>query len=86
MGFEHLKSLYAKDKDLGELYVTCQNRPKGELLIQEGYLFKGTCLCIPKCSTHELLIQKVHTGSMAGHYGKNKTLTMLSEHYYWLGM
>jgi len=50
---------------------------------QEGFLFKGACLCIPKCSTQELLIREVHGGSLAGHYGETKTLTISKEHYYW---
>jgi len=60
--------------------------PKGDFLVQEGYLFKGVRLCIPKCSTSELLVREVHGGSLAGHFGESKTLTMLREHYYWLGM
>ena len=53
LGFEHLKSLYAED-----LYAACLKHPKGDFLIQEGYLFKGVRLCIPKCSTRELLIRR----------------------------
>jgi len=47
-------------------------------------LFKGVRLCLPKCSTRELLIREVHGGSLAGH--ESKTLTMLREHYHWPGM
>ena len=86
LGFEHLKSLYAEDEDLGDLYATCSNHPKGDFHVQDGYLFKGVRLCIPKCSTRELLIREVHGGSLAGHFGESKTLTMLREHYYWPGM
>ena len=64
----------------------CQKHPKGDILVQEGFLFKGTQLCAPKYSTRELLIREVHGGSLADHYGKSKTLIMLREHYYWLGM
>jgi len=38
---------------------------------------------VPRCSTRELLIREVHRGSLAGHYGENKTVTMLREHYFW---
>ena len=82
LGFEHLKRLYAEDEDLGEVYSVCLKHPKGDFLIQDGFLFKGIRLCIPKCSTHELLIREVHGGSLAGHFGESKTLTMLREHYY----
>jgi len=51
LGFEHLKSLHAKYEDLGDLYSVCLKHPKGDFLVQEGYLFKGVQLCIPKYST-----------------------------------
>jgi len=82
LGFEHLKTLYDKREDFRKLYVVFSKHPKGDFLIQEGFLFKGTRLCVPKYSTRELLIREVHRGSLAGHYGENKTITMLREHYY----
>ena len=82
LSFEHLKALYAKDEDFGELFTECSKHPKGDFLIQEGFLFKGTRLCVPRCSTRELLIREVHGGSLAGDYGENKTLIMQTEHYY----
>ena len=64
---------YVKDEDFGELYQACQKCLKGDSLVQEGYLSKGTHLYIPKCSTRELLIWEVHGVSLADHYGENKT-------------
>jgi len=55
-------------------------------LIQDGFLFRGPQLCIPKCGTRELLIREVPGGSLAGHFGENKTLSMLYGHYYWPSM
>lgn len=75
-----------KDEDFRELFSACQKHPKGDFLVEEGFLFKGTRLCIPKCSTCELLIREVHGGSLAGHYGENKTIILLRKHYYWPGM
>ena len=77
LGFEHLKFLYTTDEDFRELYVTSQRHPKDDFMIQDGYLFKGTKLCIPKSGTRELLIQAVHSGLLASHYGENKTPSML---------
>jgi len=34
-------------------------------------------LSTPKCVTHELLVREVHAGSLASHFGENKTLIML---------
>jgi len=33
LGFEHLKALYDKDEDFGELYADCSKHPKGDFLI-----------------------------------------------------
>ena len=55
-------------------------------MIQEGYLFKGARLCVPKCGTMELLVREVHGGSLAGNCGENKTSIVLKEHYYWPSM
>ena len=86
LGFEHLKALYEKDQDFGVIYEECRRHPKGNFLIQEGYLFKSTRLCIPTCGTRELLMREVHGGSPAGHYRENKTSLVLKEHYYWPSM
>jgi len=82
LGFEHLKSLYATDEYFGELHSDCQRHPKGDFLLQDGYLFKGTRLYIPRGGTRELLVREVHAGSLAGYFGESKTLTMLRAHYY----
>ncbi|XP_071708698.1 uncharacterized protein [Rutidosis leptorrhynchoides] len=50
---------------------------------QDGFLFKGSRLCIPKDSIRELLIREAHGGGLAGHFRINKTLDILSEHFYW---
>jgi len=65
------------------LYSESQKHPKGDFLVQDRFLFKGARLCIPKCSTRELVIREVRGGSLAGHFGQSNTLTMLREHYYW---
>jgi len=73
-------------KTLGSSTLVCQKHPNCVFLIQNKYLLKGTRLCIPRHGTRELLIREVHEGSLGGHYGWNKTLAMLREHYIWEGM
>ena len=68
------------------IYKECRRHPKEDFLIQEGYIFKGPRLCILKCGTRELLIREVHGGSLASHYGENKTSIILKEHFYWPNM
>ena len=82
LGFEPLKSLYKDDEDFKELYESCQSHPKGDFSIQEGYLFKGNRLCMPRCGTRELILREVHRGSLACHFGEDKTYIMAKEHYF----
>ena len=62
LGFEHLKDLYEMDVDFRESYEAFQNpslrdnSPCLDYNMQEGLLFKGGQLCIPKCSMRENLI------------------------------
>ena len=38
---------------------------------------------MPKFGTRELILREVHRGSMARHFGEDKTYLMAKEHYYW---
>jgi hypothetical protein len=92
LGFDHLKEMYHSDPDFGEAYEACANpvlRDRSqwaEYLIQDGLLFKGCQLCIPRCSMRENLLKENHSGGLAGHFGHDKTFSQLNGSYYWLGM
>ncbi|RDX91320.1 hypothetical protein CR513_26720, partial [Mucuna pruriens] len=51
--------------------------------IQEGFLFKGKKLCVPKSLVRELLVNEAHEGGLMGHFGKYKTYKTLLEHFFW---
>ena len=61
----------------------CSRHPYDPFHIEEGFLFKGSRLCVPKGGIRELLIKEVHGGALAGHFGIEKTSLMWKEHYYW---
>ena len=46
-------------------------------------LFKGIQLCIPRSFMRLNLIKEKHSGGLAGHFGIDKTLSLLKEKYYW---
>lgn len=79
LGFEQLKEGYQHDPDLASELES----PSKEFVLQDGYLFKGNKLCVPKSGVRELLVKEVHSGGSAGHFGIQKTLDILGEHFYW---
>jgi hypothetical protein len=92
LGFDDLSNMYRDDPDFGEAYGAAKNpvlkdRSQWvEYMIQEGLLFRGNQLCIPKCSMRENLLKEKHSGRLAGHFGHEKTFAKMSESYFWPGM
>jgi hypothetical protein len=92
LGFEHLKDMYCDDTDFKEAYEACTSpvlRDRSqwtEYMVQEGLLFRGNQLCIPRCSMRDNLLKEKHSGGLAGHFGHDKTFAQLSSSYYWPGM
>jgi hypothetical protein len=92
LGFDDLKNMYRDDPDFKVAYEAAENqilRDRSqwtEYMIQEGLLFKGNHLCIPKCSMRENLLKEKHSGGLAGHFGHDKMFAKLNESYFWSGM
>jgi hypothetical protein len=88
LGLEHLKDMYSEDEYFKEAHEACQNlvlrdrSPWMDFILQEGLLFKGSKLCIPKCSMRENLLQEKHSGGLVGHFGNEKTYAQLSNFYH----
>ena len=89
VGFDELKNMYPEDPDFVEAWKACKepvtvDRTRWlDYLIKDGMLFKGSQLCIPRSSMRENLIKEKHSGGMAGHFGQDKTIAIISEHYFW---
>lgn len=82
-GFSCLKELYKEDPDFAPILLRCANGSSGHYSMQEGFLFKQNKLCIPKSPIRELLVKEVHGGAIAGHFGINKRVDILQEHFDW---
>ena len=39
-------------------------------------------LCIPRSSMRENLIKEKHSGGLAGHFGRDKTIALVAKNYY----
>ena len=75
VGSNELKILYPNDLDFVEAWKACKepiavDRTRWlDYLIQDGMLFKGNQLCIPRSSMRENLIKEKHSGGMVEHFG-----------------
>ena len=51
--------------------------------MHDGYLFRANKLCVPESSVRLLLLQESHGGGLMGHFGRENTLLILADHFYW---
>ena len=90
IGFDALKDIYPTDNDFQEIVAQLKNPVtrnmdliQGKYFMQDGYLFKGKQLCIPIGSMRENIIRELHNSGLAMHFGKDKTLALIDDKYYW---
>lgn len=57
VGFEQIRDHYAGDEHFGHIWADyLMNRPIGEFVVQESYLFRNNRLCIPQSSLRDKFI------------------------------
>lgn len=84
VGFDYVKDTYTGDEDFGNIWTKCCNKEfVTDFLIHDGFLFKGTQLCIPRSSLREYLIRELHAGGLGGHVGRDKPISLVEERFYW---
>ena len=85
-GFDRLKYEYSACPDFGIIYDEVSNGNRHEyvdFLVENGYLFKVTTMCMPWTSFMDLLIWEMHAGGLAGHFGRDKTIALVEDRFYW---
>ena len=84
VGFDCLNDLYEKDEDFGDIWDKCQQTHTvvNSMHIQDGFLFRGNQLCIPKSSLREQILRELHVGGLGGYMGRDKTKALVEERYY----
>ena len=86
IGFDKLKNEYSACPDFAIIYNEVSNGNRQEYLdffVENGYLFKVTKLCVPRTSFRDLLIWEMHAGGLAGHFGRDKTIALVEDSFYW---
>ncbi|XP_033139087.1 uncharacterized protein LOC117130068 [Brassica rapa] len=86
MGFEFIRDSYATELDFQEAFRKTTQGAFGVYYQHEGFLFKEKKLCIPKGSMRELRVREAHGGGLMGHFGRDKTLSVLTDHFFWPNM
>ena len=64
----------------GPLIQDVQAGKKTEFLLHEGFLFRGNQLCIPSYSLRLQIIKELHG---EGHVGRDRTLQLIQNSYFW---
>jgi hypothetical protein len=83
-GLENLCDLYATDHDFSAPYSMCVGgKTWDKYHIHDGFLFCANKLCVPESFVCLLLLQESHAGGLMGHFGCEKMLLMLANHFYW---
>ena len=83
LGLGAIKELYATNLVFAEPYLKCQEG-KGwdKYHLHDGILFRANKLCVLDSSIRLLLWQESHMGGLMGHFGREKTYLLLSDHFY----
>ena len=85
-GFESLKDSYSTCPDFGPIVQALEvgtSHEHRDYLRTEGYLFFKNRLCVPRTSLRDQLTWECHSGGLAGHFGRDKTITAVEHQFYW---
>ncbi|PKU83878.1 RNA-directed DNA polymerase [Dendrobium catenatum] len=83
-GLQEMQSLYPADPDFATIWEgCCFGQPSGDYSMRHGFLFKGNCLCVPSSSWRQQIIRELHSGRLAAHAGRDKTLQQLQSRFFW---
>jgi len=83
LDFDHRGEMYDQDDFFSSIFASCRKRAREGYYVSKGYLFRESKLCVPQGSHRKLLIKESHEGGLMGHFGVDKTLSILQEKFYW---
>lgn len=79
-GFDSFTELYTADPFFSPILAQLQIGSSSNFLMVDGFIFRGTKLCIPACSLRNKLIAELHN---IGHPGRDRSVELLQRNYFW---
>ena len=89
IGFEEMKTEYSSDPYFGQIIAILSGQGQAdshsikEFHLLDGFLFKGSELCIPFGSRQEKLAREMHSNGLAGHVRRDKTFELVNKKFFW---
>ncbi|KAL6558852.1 hypothetical protein OROMI_019202 [Orobanche minor] len=78
--FGHFERGFGDDPFFGSVLARLNAGESSDFVLVDGYLFKGTRLCIPSTSLRMLLISELHG---VGHVGRDRSIELVTRRYFW---
>jgi hypothetical protein len=67
-----------------EVWEKCVSKQlAADFHIQNGNLFQGNQVCIPRTSLREQILRELHGGGLGGHVGRDTNISLVTKRYYW---
>lgn len=82
-GFTSFSDLYATDSFFATIWADLRQGPVFDYTLTNGFIFHNNKLCIPNCSLRLQIIKELHN---EGHVGRDRTLKLVTDQYFWPGM
>ncbi|VVA35112.1 PREDICTED: Transposon [Prunus dulcis] len=80
LGFDFLRDLIATDPYFAPIIYDVATGVCSNFMVHDGFLFKGNQLCIPESSLRLKIIHELHN---EGHIGRDKTIQLVMNSYFW---
>ena len=79
-GFSCFSELYESDPFFASILLDVQAGSNSDYTLVDGFLFRGSQLCLPDCSLRLRVIEELHN---EGHIGRDRTPQLITASYYW---
>ncbi|XP_035843362.1 uncharacterized protein LOC110889155 [Helianthus annuus] len=79
--FDSFSALYPEDPDFHDVWRLTESGSYKSFVRHNGLLFHGSRICVPLSSFRESIVLEYHQGVLAGHFGRDKTVSLVKERF-----